>query len=63
MFEAFVSLALKQRQLAHSNKKEALRWEAEGNYAFYASCRKEANRLWADAKWYLQHARMVRGTR
>lgn len=63
VFEAMVSLALKQRKLAHANKQEALRWEAEGNHAFYVSCRKEANRLWAEAKWYLQHARTFRGAR
>lgn len=63
MFEALFSLSQTQRRLAHQNKREAMRWEAEGNHAFYEACRKEANRLWQDAKWHLQRAQMMRGAR
>lgn len=58
--EALFSLSQTQRRLAHRNRFEALKWEAEGNHRNFASCMLEARRLWRDAKWHLERARMNR---
>lgn len=50
-------LSQTQRRLAHRLRRDALKWEAEGNHRNYASCILEARRLWRDAKWHLERAR------
>lgn len=57
MFEALFSLSQTQRRLAHQNKREALKYEADGNHRLYLECKDEANRLWRDARWHLRKAR------
>lgn len=55
---AYFSLSQTQRRLAHRYRHDALRYEAEGNHRNYTSCMFEARRLWRDAKWHLDRARM-----
>jgi len=57
---AYFSLSQTQRRLAHRYRADALRYEAEGNHRNYASCMLEARRLWRDAKWHLERAKMNR---
>ena len=57
---ALFSLSQTQRRLAHEIRREALKWEAAGNYQKFASCMLEGRRLWRDAKWHLERARMNR---
>ncbi|TGV15790.1 hypothetical protein EN816_00630 [Mesorhizobium sp. M8A.F.Ca.ET.173.01.1.1] len=58
--QAEFSLSQTQRRLAHRQRSEALRWEAEGNRANYLHCILEARRLWRDAKWHFQRAKINR---
>lgn len=57
---ALFSLSQTQRRLAHRQRAEALKWEAQNNHRNYADCILEARRLWRDAKWHLERARMNR---
>jgi hypothetical protein len=57
---ALFNLSQTQRRLAHDVRREALEWEARGNYQKFASCMLEGRRLWRDAKWHLERARMNR---
>jgi hypothetical protein len=62
-FETYIalfSLSQTQRRLAHETRREALKWEAAGNYQNFASCMLEGRRLWRDAKWHLERAKMNR---
>jgi hypothetical protein len=54
---AFLSLSLTQRRLAHEYKRWAIQDEAEGFAELYRRHKAEANRLWKSAKWNLQAAR------
>ncbi len=54
---AFFSLSQTQRRLAHEIRREAMTWEAKGNYQRFADCMLEGKRLWIDAKWHLDRAR------
>lgn len=58
---ALFSLSQTQRRLAHQIRREAFDWEARGHYQNFASCMLEGRRLWKEAKWHLQNARMNRG--
>jgi len=51
--------AMSLRRLAHDYKKDALMWASMGKLEYYADCRNKSDRLWRDAKWYLEHARML----
>lgn len=55
---AYLSLAMTQRRLAHIARREALAWEAAGDYRRYGPAAVEARRLWREAKWHVQRARM-----
>ncbi len=55
--DAFLSLAMTQRRLAHRLKREALAWEAQGHRANFIACRLECRRLWNSAKFNLNQAR------
>ncbi|MBZ9759443.1 hypothetical protein LB553_00890 [Mesorhizobium sp. CA8] len=55
---AWFSLSQTQRRLAHRYRADALKYEADGNHRNYASCMLEARRLWRDAKWHLERAKM-----
>lgn len=57
---ALFSLSQTQRRLAHQIRREAFDWEARGNYRNFANCMLEGRRLWREAKWHLQNARMNR---
>jgi cellobiose-specific phosphotransferase system component IIA len=57
---AYLSLSQTQRRLAHRYRADALKYEAEGNHRNYTSCMHEARRLWNDAKWHLERAKMNR---
>lgn len=56
-FQDLLSLSQTQRRLAHQHKREALKWQAEGNRKFYLECRKESQRLWREARQHLLMAR------
>jgi hypothetical protein len=58
---AYLSLAMTQRRLAHIARREALAWEAAGDYRRYGPAAVEARRLWREAKWHLERAKMNRG--
>ncbi len=55
---AYLSLAKTMRRLAHSARREALKWEADGNLKNYIAMRHECDRLWGSAKFYLLHAKI-----
>ncbi len=55
---AYLSLSQTMRRLAHSARREALKWEAEGNLKHYTTMRHECDRLWDAAKFYLLHAKI-----
>jgi len=57
--EPLFHCALTMRRLAHDSKREALMWEKQGNLKYYQDCRKESDRFWENAKFYLSHARML----
>ena len=57
---AFFSLSQTQRRLAHEYKRWALADAAEGFLELYERHRAESDRLWNDAKWHLNRARMAR---
>jgi hypothetical protein len=57
---ALFDLSQTQRRLAHIARREAFDWEAKGNYQNFASCMLEGRRLWKDAKWHLERAKMNR---
>lgn len=59
-YKVLLSLSQTQRRLAHEIRREAFKWEADGNYQKFASCMLEGRRLWRDAKWHLERARMNR---
>jgi hypothetical protein len=54
---ALFSLSQTQRRLAHEVRREAIGWEAQGNYQNFASCMLEGRRLWKEALWHLARAR------
>lgn len=56
--QAEFSLSQTLRRLAHISRREALAWEAAGDYRRYGPAAVEARRLWRDAKWHLQRAKM-----
>lgn len=58
---ALFNLSQTQRRLAHAARREAFDWEAAGNYQNFASCMLEGRRLWTEAKWHLERAKMNRG--
>lgn len=58
--KAYFSLSQTQRRLAHQVRRDALKWEALGNYQKFAACMLDGRRLWQDAKWHLERARMNR---
>ncbi len=58
---AYLSLARTMRRLAHSARREALKWEADGNLKNYIAMRHECDRLWGSAKFYLLHAKIGAG--
>lgn len=55
--DAFISLALTQRRLAHQAKREAIEAEHKGDLKRYRQMRAEAERLWVEAKWNLNFSR------
>jgi len=57
VFDAFISLALTQRRLAHQAKREADQAKKSGNLNRYSQMRDRAERLWVEAKWHLNHSR------
>lgn len=57
MFKALFSLSQTQRRLAHRAKREALDAEQRGQLARYTFMRREADRLWNEARWHLWRAR------
>jgi hypothetical protein len=58
--QALFSLSQTQRRLAHRVRREAMGWEAKGNYQNFANCMLEGRRLWTEAKWHLERARINR---
>lgn len=58
--QAEFSLSQTLRRLAHISRREALAEELTGNRARYTAAILEARRLWRDAKWHLQRAKMNR---
>lgn len=57
MFDALFSLSQTQRRLAHRAKREALDAEERGQLTRYTFMRREADRLWNEAKWHLWRAK------
>lgn len=57
---ALFSLSQTQRRLAHRIRREAFEWEKRGNYQNFASCMLEGRRLWREAIWHLQRAKVNR---
>ena len=57
---AFFSLSQRQRRLAHEYKRWALEDAAEGFLELSRRHKAESDRLWNDAKWHLNRARMAR---
>lgn len=57
---AYFKLSQTQRRLAHAARREAFGWEARGNYQNFASCMLEGRRLWREALWHLERAKMNR---
>lgn len=58
--KAFLRLSQTQRRLSHEARREAEGYEATGNYPRYAAAMLEARRLWREALWHLDRARMNR---
>lgn len=57
---AYFKLSQTQRRLAHAARREAQDWEAQGKYQKFADTMLEARRLWREAKWHLERAKMNR---
>ncbi|WP_173931359.1 hypothetical protein [Chelativorans sp. Marseille-P2723] len=57
---AFFSLAMTQRRLAHSYKRDALKAKALGNDKRFEEFRQKSDRLWNDAKKHFSYARSWR---
>jgi len=56
--QAEFSLSQTLRRLAHAARREAQAWEAQGKYQKFADAMLEGRRLWRDAKWHLERAKM-----
>ncbi len=52
------SLSQTQRREAHTARRQAIMWEAAGSYQKFADCMIEGRRLWREAFWHLDRARM-----
>lgn len=61
MFDALVSLSRTQRRLAHEAKRQAMKAETEGNLDWYRRFRRDSERLWKEARWHLNRARIFKG--
>jgi hypothetical protein len=55
--QAYLSLAMTQRRLAHRAKREAIKWREQGHWLNFHDLAQQSDKFWREAKFHLEQAK------